>query len=590
MPPATIKMSPDLNPVCEGTDVKLTGGPTGSAGLYTYLWSGPNGFTSSEQNPPVISQITPFNAGNYTLKVTSVYGCTSTTSFSLQVNGVTFNGTYGPYCIQDVPVALSVNQLGVVFSGRGITGNSSSGFKFDPKAAGVGKHPIAYSYTNNGCSVNKTMMIEVVDLPQIVTNTVVLKTCTGSTADLTAAAVTEGSTSGLKPFTYWNDVDATSPVADPKAVSAGIYYIYAETPSGKCFDIQSVTVSQPDSLRAKIVASPMLQCTGDTTGTLTASITMGTAPFTYQWSTQPAQTGPSASNLRAGIYSVVITDYKGCSAAFTGEVTEPAPLKIGYNVNHIHCLSDANGSARVDSINGSTDPKILNSYKYSWATKPVQTTREAVRLTAWWHPVTLTSEKGCAQTDSVFIDVKDVTHPTITCPKDIEMTVQAIKSLDGSPNKYTVDIGKPIVWDDCAVDTITNDAPEKYRTGLTKIVWTVTDQMGLTDTCTQNVYIKEFPNIPQLLSPNGDGMNDKFMIDGLTAIDYPNSQISIFTRSGQLVFRNNNYEDPENAWNGRYAESNFSKNKLVAPGVYYYILKLGGTTSQTLKGYVYVYY
>jgi gliding motility-associated-like protein len=112
----------------------------------------------------------------------------------------------------------------------------------------------------------------------------------------------------------------------------------------------------------------------------------------------------------------------------------------------------------------------------------------------------------------------------------------------------------------------------------------------LTDTCTQRVYIKEIPTIPQLISPNGDGVNDTFVIDGLNSTEYEGSQMSIFTRSGQLVFKSSNYELPENAWDGRYTESGFSKNNLVAPGVYYYILRLGGTGGQTLKGYVYVYY
>ena len=112
--------------------------------------------------------------------------------------------------------------------------------------------------------------------------------------------------------------------------------------------------------------------------------------------------------------------------------------------------------------------------------------------------------------------------------------------------------------------------------------------MGLTDTCRQYVMIKEIPTIPQLISPNGDGVNDTFVIDGLD--QFPGTQLSVFTRSGQLVYQNKDYNLPENAWNGRYSESNFSKNKLVAPGVYYYLLKLGGNSGQLMKGFVYVYY
>jgi gliding motility-associated-like protein len=379
-------------------------------------------------------------------------------------------------------------------------------------------------------------------------------------------------------------------MATPKAAAAGLYYIKGATPSGKCFDIQPVMVTQPDSLRATLTQVAALNCAADTIGRLAVKVTMGTAPYTYLWSTTPTQRKDTAINLRSGLYTVVVTDAKSCTAAFTGEIKEPAPIKVAFTTKPIQCLSDANGSARVDSINGSADVNILNSYKYLWNTLPPQTTREAVRLTAWWHKVTLTSAKGCVQKDSVFIDVLDTIPPTMVCPKDIELTVAYINSTNGSPNKYKVDLGKPFTTDNCQVDTVSNDAPALFRTGTTIVVWTVTDQVGLIDTCHQKVFIKELPTIPQLISPNGDGVNDIFVIDGLNSAEYQGSQMSIFTRSGQLVFQSNNYELPENAWDGRYKESGFSKNSLVAPGVYFYILKLGGNGGQTLKGYVYVYY
>ena len=89
------------------------------------------------------------------------------------------------------------------------------------------------------------------------------------------------------------------------------------------------------------------------------------------------------------------------------------------------------------------------------------------------------------------------------------MTVHVTKAPDGSPNTIVVDLGKPIATDNCTVVEVTNDAPEKFRLGHTTVVWTVTDEVGLSDTCKQEVYLKEFPTIPQLISPNGDGINDK---------------------------------------------------------------------------------
>jgi gliding motility-associated-like protein len=569
---------PNINPVCEGGTLILKGGPSG---MSKYEWTGPDGFESSDQNPQ-ITNMTGVNAGKYTLRITNVNGCRNVFQTDIAVTTVTFNGTYGPFCISDAPMPLSVTPNGGTFTGPGMKGNV-----FDPKLAGVGTHPIQYTLPGGGCTVTK--FIEVVTAPKLVITNPVLKSCTGTTADLTLPAVTKGSTPGLF-LSYWTDINATSALSSPKSVSAGLYYIKGTTSGGKCSDIKPVMVTQPDSLRANVIMSSELNCKGDSTGALTVNITLGTAPYTYQWSTVPVQTTPTISNLPSGTYTVLITDAKMCAAAFTGEVLEPAPLNLGFAIKSIQCMSDINGTARVDTINGITDPAVLNSYKYEWDTTPVQTTREATRLSAWWQRVTLTSPKGCIEKDSVFIDVLDATPPVIDCPKDVDMTVSYIKSPDGSPNKYTVKLGQPLVSDNCAIDTLYNDAPAKFRKGLTYVVWTATDQVGLVDTCTQRVYIKELPTAPQLITPNGDGLNDTFVIAGLNDSDYKDSHISIFTRSGQLVFQNNNYELLENAWDGRYQESTFAKNNIVAPGIYFYILNLGGPGGQMMKGYVYVYY
>ncbi|MEI7422356.1 MAG: gliding motility-associated C-terminal domain-containing protein [Prolixibacteraceae bacterium] len=573
------------NPACEGMDITLRASPSG---MNTYEWAGPNGFTSTDQNP-VLTYLKPVNAGTYSLKVTN--GCASYANpVTLSVNSVNFVGTYGPYCISDSKVTLITTPAGVIFTGPGITGNV-----FDPASAGVGVHNIQYTLNTAQCTVSSFMypQIEVYVKPTLVVNpaALVLKTCTGTTADLTLPAVTAGSSTGLT-LSYWKDSKASITLTTPKAVTAGTYYIKGLSKSGKCFDIQAAFVSQPDSLRATMTPLAELSCAGDTTGSMTVNVTYGSAPYNYLWSTKPVQSTQTAKNLKAGIYTVVVTDAKKCIASFTGEIKEPAPIRLGFRTKAVQCMSDANGSASVDTINGSTDLAVLNSYKYKWLTNPVQTTREALRLTPLWHRITVTDPNSCVKKDSVFISVTDTMRPLITCPRPINLTVEYLKTGDLNPNKYIVDLGKPLVWDNCSViDTmVLNDAPIKFRTGETLVKWTVTDQVGLINACIQKVYIKEIPLIPQMISPNGDRLNDKFVIDGLTQKEYRDSQLLIFTRSGQLVFQSNNYEDPANAWDGKYTESTFSKNQLVAPGVYYYILKLGGTSSQTLRGYVYVYY
>lgn len=60
-------------------------------------------------------------------------------------------------------------------------------------------------------------------------------------------------------------------------------------------------------------------------------------------------------------------------------------------------------------------------------------------------------------------------------------------------------------------------------------------------------------NIPNLITPNGDGINETFIIDNL--IYYPNTELYIYNRNNQLVFQSKNYQndwDASNSPDGSY--------------------------------------
>ena len=68
---------------------------------------------------------------------------------------------------------------------------------------------------------------------------------------------------------------------------------------------------------------------------------------------------------------------------------------------------------------------------------------------------------------------------------------------------------------------------------------------------------------PDVMTPNGDGYNDMFVIDGLEA--WPNSSLKIFDRWGRLVYGSDNYQ---NDWAGTKRDT----DKLVSSGTYYWVL------------------
>jgi YVTN family beta-propeller protein len=81
-PPTPTATASNNGPIRIGSSLILTGGPVGM----TYLWTGPNGFSSSLQSPTVSASATPEMAGVYTLTVTNGNGCQGTATTTVSFN------------------------------------------------------------------------------------------------------------------------------------------------------------------------------------------------------------------------------------------------------------------------------------------------------------------------------------------------------------------------------------------------------------------------------------------------------------------------------------------------------------------------
>jgi gliding motility-associated-like protein len=104
----------------------------------------------------------------------------------------------------------------------------------------------------------------------------------------------------------------------------------------------------------------------------------------------------------------------------------------------------------------------------------------------------------------------------------------------------------------------------------------VTNAQGISTDVFVTVTVLEDYNITpnNVLSPDGDGVNDFWTIENLSS--YPTNEVKIFDKAGRIIFNEKNYQ---NTWNGQL------NGTTLHEGTYYYVINLGpGTRPKT--GYI----
>lgn len=127
------------------------------------------------------------------------------------------------------------------------------------------------------------------------------------------------------------------------------------------------------------------------------------------------------------------------------------------------------------------------------------------------------------------------------------------------------------------------------------MTWTIGEVMIETYSSTDNFFTQGFHQpdiivevpatiffIPEGFSPNGDGINDLFVIKGLEK--YPHNSIAIFNRWGDLVFEASPYQ---NTWDGRSTEGLRIGGDELPISTYFYLFDLGNGT-KVIKGSIYL--
>ena len=298
-----------------------------------------------------------------------------------------------------------------------------------PTAATAGTYYIKGT-SAAGCFDIKPVVVTVTPTPTVViTNPAPV--CSPNTVDLTAAAITAGSTPGLT-FTYWTDAAATIPYGTPAAATAGTYYIKG-TLAGGCFDIKPVTVTV-NPTPTVVITNPPSVCAPNTVDLTAAAITAGSTPgLTFTYWTDAAATVPYATPAAAtpGTYYIKGTTAAGCFDIQPVVVTSsPAPNLVITNPAPV-CAPNTVDLTAAAITAGSTPGLTFTYWTDAAATIPYATPAAA---TAGTYYIKGTTAGGCFAIQPVVVTVNPLPVPAVTGPSPVCQTVGTNTSVYTTAN------------------------------------------------------------------------------------------------------------------------------------------------------------
>ncbi len=241
----------------------------------------------------------------------------------------------------------------------------------------------------------------------------------------------------------------------------------------------------------------------------------------------------------------------GCTNAayFTILITDGPQFTVDSSVSPPICYGDTDGSIAVSV--GNTLPPVA----YSWSNGA--TTESLTNLGAGEYILTIReTPTQCLLTATFTITQPDsfTLTPRITDDHCMKNEGAIYMHAGGGTRPYTY------AWNN---STTTAAELANLRSG--DYVFIITDSNNCTKTTTITVHDDtcHLVQIPDVITPNGDGYNDQWMIKGLDI--YPQASVQVFNKWGDMLFERNGYN---NDWTGQ------GKNGPIPDGTYYYILKL----------------
>lgn len=375
---------------------------------------------------------------------------------------------------------------------------------------------------------------------------------------------------GTTPYQFlWNDNSTQQVLLN---VPANLYSAIVTDANG-CFITTSAIVSQPGAVTINTTETPV-GCPGTATGTLTATITGGTPPYTFSVS-------PDGSNfifspdgffpaLEAGDYVLYVADANSCVRTKDITIPEALPDEFTYETDSTSCYGNNydDGAIYITGLNVFNMP-----YEYSLDGGLTQYSGDFYYVGAGLHTITAYNRFGCPTEIQVIVEeplpiVVDVNPDTVfMTPGE---SAQAIVTFINATNvTYNWTPASGLSCSDCFNPYVTVYQPSEFTVEVAMVNGTATCYGYAT--LHAEVGQPDPVFVPNTFTPNGDGNNDFFLVYGN---DIRSVSMRVFNRWGEKVFESSSVFE---GWDGTY------RGVKVNPDVYTYDVDIKLLTGKDVR-------
>jgi len=325
--------------------------------------------------------------------------------------------------------------------------------------------------------------------------------------------------------------------------TGGAYtYTWTTVSAEGCAGSDSVTITFTDPIVPEVAVTDAL-CNGACNGEAQVSASggnVGLAGYQYQWATGTGGILPASAGLCAGTYSVTVLDTNGCSSNLSFTVLEPEPLVIDQlDATDELCPGSCDGTLLVADPEGAL-----------YSIDGVQFQGDALfpDLCAGTYTVTMLDDNGCSASSSTTIHSPPPVHAFFSLHPDTVTMNHPLVAFDNMSSANAAQFH----WDFGDGATSSLFSPEHtFPMGVEAeyvICLTAMTVNGCPDTYCTTLPVVGLPGVyvPNAFTPDGDGRNEIFLVQG-SQISSGDFSLRLFDRWGEVVFESS---DPATGWDG----------------------------------------